>query len=66
MNRDALARQTRFDEPERDSPQTQAPADWQTDDDKAARSKKNILLWRSYLPEDCVATMIIMGWDLST
>ncbi len=31
----------------------------------AARSAENIRLWRSYLPEDCVETMIKMGWDLS-
>jgi hypothetical protein len=32
-----------------------------TDDD--ARSAGNIQAWRSYLPEDCVGTMIKMGWD---
>jgi hypothetical protein len=30
------------------------------------RSVKNILVWRSYLPEDCVNTMIQMGWDQTT
>jgi hypothetical protein len=30
------------------------------------RSAKNILLWESYLPSDCVKTMIYMGWDRST
>jgi hypothetical protein len=25
-----------------------------------------IAVWRSYLPEDCVATMIKMGWHRST
>ena len=34
--------------------------------DDAARSAQNILLWRSYLPEDCVKTMIEMGWDITT
>jgi hypothetical protein len=29
-------------------------------------SAKNILLWKSYLPNDCVKSMITMGWDHST
>jgi hypothetical protein len=32
----------------------------------AARSEKNIAEWLSYLPADCVKTMISMGWDVST
>jgi hypothetical protein len=32
----------------------------------AARSKENILQWMSYLPTDCVNTMIEMGWNDST
>ena len=31
-----------------------------------ARSESNILRWMSYLPEDCIRTMIQMGWDVST
>jgi hypothetical protein len=31
----------------------------------AARSAENIALWKSYLPDDCVAAMIALGWDLS-
>ncbi len=31
-----------------------------------ARSESNILRWMSYLPEDCVRTMIRMGWDVTT
>jgi len=30
------------------------------------RSENNILQWMSYLPEDCVRTMITMGWDVTT
>lgn len=30
-----------------------------------ARSAQNIALWKSYLPDDCVETMISMGWDRS-
>ena len=32
----------------------------------AARSVKNITLWKSYLPTACVRTMIRMGWDYTT
>jgi hypothetical protein len=31
-----------------------------------ARSARNILQWRSYLPRACVKTMIKMGWDQTT
>jgi hypothetical protein len=31
-----------------------------------AHSEENILKWMQYLPSDCVNTMIIMGWDIST
>lgn len=31
-----------------------------------ARSSRNIGSWREYLPEDCVAAMIKMGWDRTT
>lgn len=30
------------------------------------RSQRNISQWSSYLPADCVSTMISMGWDVST
>jgi hypothetical protein len=39
--------------------------DAQNDAD-VARSKKNILQWMAYLPEDCIRTMIQMGWDVTT
>jgi hypothetical protein len=32
----------------------------------AKRSVKNILQWNSYLPTDCVRTMVRMGWDYTT
>ena len=35
-------------------------------DDDVERSERNILQWMSYLPEDCIKTMIAMGWDIST
>jgi hypothetical protein len=31
-----------------------------------ARSARNISVWQSYLPPDCVQSMINMGWDHST
>jgi hypothetical protein len=36
------------------------------DDADVARSESNILRWMAYLPEDCIRTMIQMGWDLTT
>jgi hypothetical protein len=38
----------------------------QVTDRDAARSARNISLWMSYLPKDCVKTMIRMGWDQTT
>jgi hypothetical protein len=35
-------------------------------DADAVRSEENILQWMAYLPEDCIRTMIDMGWDVST
>ena len=35
-------------------------------DADAARSEQNILQWMEYLPEDCIRTMIDMGWDITT
>jgi hypothetical protein len=34
--------------------------------DDVERSERNILQWMSYLPEDCIKTVIAMGWDIST
>jgi hypothetical protein len=31
-----------------------------------ARSEENILRWMSYLPDECIRTMILMGWDITT
>jgi hypothetical protein len=41
------------------------PIETQADDD-IRRSEDNILQWMAYLPEDCIRTMITMGWDVST
>jgi hypothetical protein len=39
--------------------------DVQNDTD-VARSEKNVLQWMAYLPQDCIRTMIQMGWDMTT
>jgi hypothetical protein len=44
---------------------TASSIDVQNDAD-VARSEKNVLQWMAYLPEDCIRTMIQMGWDLTT
>jgi hypothetical protein len=31
-----------------------------------ARSERNVTEWMSYLPQDCVESMIRLGWDLTT
>jgi hypothetical protein len=43
-----------------------APAEARVNDGDIARSEDNILRWMSYLPEDCIRSMIQMGWDLTT
>lgn len=43
-----------------------APADAGVNYDDVVRSENNILQWMSYLPEDCIRTMIAMGWDVTT
>jgi hypothetical protein len=43
-----------------------APVEARVNEDDAARSEENILQWMSYLPEDCIRTMIDMGWDVTT
>jgi hypothetical protein len=47
-------------------PSAAAPLDVPVNGAVAARSEENILQWMSYLPADCVKTMIEMGWDVTT
>jgi hypothetical protein len=42
------------------------PAEARVNDADPARSEENILQWMSYLPEDCIRSMIEMGWDVTT
>ena len=44
---------------------TTSPMDAQSDAD-VARSEMNLLQWMAYLPDDCIRTMIQMGWDVTT
>ena len=43
-----------------------APVEACVNDAEVARSEENILQWMAYLPEDCIRTMIAMGWDVTT
>jgi hypothetical protein len=43
-----------------------APVVAGVNDAEVARSEENILQWMAYLPEDCIRTMIAMGWDVTT
>ena len=48
---------------------TEILSDWGCDQETTpihSRSEFNIRLWQSYLPKDCVETMVRMGWDRST
>jgi hypothetical protein len=54
-----------FFESSSDSSDAVSPIETQADDD-IRRSEDNILQWMAYLPEDCIRTMITMGWDVST
>jgi hypothetical protein len=42
------------------------PVEAWVNDAEVAHSEENILQWMSYLPEDCIRTMIAMGWDVTT
>jgi hypothetical protein len=65
MSMESRLRTQANQEPLEDAPEltAAAPAEVQAPDADAERSAENILLWRSYLPQDCVDTMIAMGWD---
>ena len=34
--------------------------------EELSRSQANIREWAAYLPADCIARMIVLGWDVST
>jgi hypothetical protein len=66
MEPDTLAQQQDIDEPPEESSEGAAAVEGRVNPHDAARSEENILQWTSYLPEDCVRTMIEMGWDITT
>jgi hypothetical protein len=47
----------------RDAP---APAGVPVGNAELVRSEENIVRWMAYLPQDCIETMIRMGWDVTT
>jgi hypothetical protein len=55
-----------FDQVPGEPSEAVTPLDVPVDERDAARSKENIAQWTAYLPEDCVSTMIQMGWDVTT
>ena len=71
MEPDSPAQQRASVELPTESPGTTIPGvcagdEARTNEANAARSRENIVRWRSYLPDDCVRTMIDMGWDITT
>jgi hypothetical protein len=55
-----------FDELLGEPSEAAAPVEVRANEDDVVRSEENILQWMSYLPEDCIRTMIDMGWDVTT
>jgi hypothetical protein len=65
MDTDTQTLQRLFFEVHTESSRSAAPVVSPANDD-VLRSENNILQWMTYLPEDCIRTMIQMGWDVST
>ena len=66
MEPDTLMQQPYFVEFPGEPSEAAVPVELRVIADEAARSQENILQWMSYLPADCVRTMIEMGWDINT
>jgi hypothetical protein len=66
METDTLVQQQDFVEILGQPSDAAAPVEARANGADVARSEGNILRWMSYLPEDCVRTMIEMGWDVTT
>jgi len=66
MESDTQVQQRVSTELQADLPDPAAPVEVQVNGADTARSQENILQWMSYLPEDCVRTMIEMSWDVTT
>jgi hypothetical protein len=65
MNSDGTAPASAARKLVEESSEPHIPADGQISEADAARAAENIRVWRTYLPQDCVDTMIEMGWHLS-
>jgi hypothetical protein len=66
MGMPAHAQQQVFVEISPESLDTASPAIRYESDADIAHSENNILQWMAYLPEDCIRTMVLMGWDVTT
>jgi hypothetical protein len=66
MDTDIQVQQQVFVEFPMESLDAPSSTDAREDPEDIVRSECNILAWMSYLPEDCVRTMIQMGWDITT
>jgi hypothetical protein len=66
MDTSTQALQLVFNAVPEESADDASPIDVPPNDSDSARSANNILQWRTYLPEDCIQTMIHMGWDVTT
>jgi hypothetical protein len=66
VNSDALAKPGNDDGPLPEHASDGKPCHHPDDDALAMRAALNVQRWKSYLPDDCVRTMIEMGWDRTT
>ena len=66
MGTPAHAQQRVFVEMPPESLDTAPPMIGYESDADIAHSENNILQWMAYLPDDCIRTMILMGWDITT
>jgi hypothetical protein len=66
MENQGHAQRRAFIEMESESLAIAANADVRAGAAVVAHSQDNILQWISYLPEDCIRTMVLMGWDMTT
>jgi hypothetical protein len=66
METDTLVQPYVFTELSEEREEAAGAARAQARDADLVRSEANILRWMAYLPQDCVETMIRMGWDVTT
>jgi hypothetical protein len=66
MGTEAHARSQSFIEMPKECLSRASPTIQCESDADIARSEENILQWMSYLPDECIRTMILMGWDVTT